>query len=131
MMSMDTRTKRRFEAAIDEIRESGLYKTERVLGSPQGSAITVADGRRVINFCANNYLGLANHPDVVQAATESLQRWGYGLSSVRFICGTQSQHVELEQELAQFLGTDAAILYSSCFDATAGCSRPSLVPRMP
>ena len=89
-------TKEYLNAVLNEIRENGLYKDERVLTSPQNATISVADGRRVINFCANNYLGLANHPDVVNAARQSLDRWGYGLSSVRFICGTQSIHKELE-----------------------------------
>ncbi len=105
---------------LSEIRESGLYKLERVLTSPQGARIEVGSGRRVLNFCANNYLGLADHPAVVKAAHEALDRWGYGLSSVRFICGTQAIHKELEEALSRFLGMEETILYSSCFDANGG-----------
>jgi len=104
---------------IDQIRASGLYKVERVLDSAQDARIEVA-GREVINFCANNYLGLADDPAVIAAAQAALSEWGYGLASVRFICGTQSIHRELEVRLASFLGTDDAILYSSCFDANGG-----------
>ena len=104
---------------IDKIRASGLYKVERVLDSAQDARIEVA-GREVINFCANNYLGLADDPAVIAAAQAALSEWGYGLASVRFICGTQSIHRELEVRLAAFLGTDDAILYSSCFDANGG-----------
>ena len=104
---------------LEEIRKAGLYKAERVLTSGQHARIRV--GRKeVLNFCANNYLGLANHPTVVKAAHEALDRWGYGLSSVRFICGTQEIHKELEQALSDFLGTEDTILYSSCFDANGG-----------
>ena len=113
-------TKEYLNTTLREIRESGLYKDERVITSPQGANISVADGRSVINFCANNYLGLANHPEVVRAARQSLDTWGYGLSSVRFICGTQSIHKELESRIATFLGFDDAILYTSCFDANGG-----------
>jgi glycine C-acetyltransferase len=104
---------------LDGIRAAGLYKNERRLDSPQSSHVVTAD-RDVLNFCANNYLGLADHPDVVAAAKDALDRWGFGMASVRFICGTQTQHAELEQRLAQFLGTEATILYSSCFDANGG-----------
>src|SRR5262245_45204569 len=104
---------------LDDLRARGLYKHERRLQGPQGSAIRVGD-REVINFCANNYLGLANHPAVVEAAHEGLRRWGYGLSSVRFICGTQDLHKQLEAAVARFLGKDDAILYTSCFDANGG-----------
>ena len=104
---------------LEEIRTGGLYKAERVLQGPQGPAIRVA-GREVINFCANNYLGLANHPAVVAAADEGLRRYGYGMASVRFICGTQDPHKELERGIARFLGKDDAILYTSCFDANTG-----------
>jgi len=104
---------------IDKIRASGLYKVERVLDSAQDARIEVA-GREVINFCTNNYLGLADDPAVIAAAQAALSEWGYGLASVRFICGTQSIHRELEVRLAAFLGTDDAILYSSCFDANGG-----------
>ncbi|MCC7476590.1 MAG: glycine C-acetyltransferase [Pirellulales bacterium] len=105
---------------LDSIREAGLYKREREIRSPQSAKIAVADGRSVLNLCANNYLGLANHPEVVKAAHEALDRWGFGLSSVRFICGTQSCHRELERALSDFLGTEDTILYSSCFDANGG-----------
>jgi glycine C-acetyltransferase len=105
---------------IASLREAGLYKDERVIASPQEATIRLADGREVINFCANNYLGLSNHPSLVAAAQTALGRYGYGMSSVRFICGTQTVHRELEGRLARFLGTDDAILYSSCFDANAG-----------
>ena len=121
-------TEEYINAVLAEIRESGLYKEERVLTSPQNATISVTDGRSVINFCANNYLGLANHPDVVNAARQSLDRWGYGLSSVRFICGTQSIHKELEQNIASFLGFDDAILYTSCFDANGGLFETLLGP---
>ena len=104
---------------IDGIREQGLYKSERVLESPQRARIEVADGE-VLNFCANNYLGLSDHPDVIAAAGEALNRWGFGLSSVRFICGTQGVHKQLEERLSEFLHTDDTILYSSCFDANGG-----------
>ncbi|GAC1665812.1 MAG: glycine C-acetyltransferase [Candidatus Dormibacteraceae bacterium] len=104
---------------LEEIRNAGLEKQERVLMGPQGSVITVLD-REVLNLCANNYLGLADHPAVVTAAKEALDRWGYGMASVRFICGTQEVHKELESALTDFLGTEDTILYSSCFDANGG-----------
>ncbi len=103
-----------------ELRDNGLYKAERVITSTQGARITVAGGREVLNFCANNYLGLAGDPRLTEAAHKALDRWGYGLSSVRFICGTQGVHKELEDRLSGFLGTDDTILYSSCFDANGG-----------
>jgi len=106
-------------ASLEDLRAKGLYKRERQIESPQGTAIRV-NGRDVINFCANNYLGLANHPDVVAAAEEGLKQHGYGLSSVRFICGTQTLHRELEQTIARFHGKADAILYTSCFDANGG-----------
>ena len=105
---------------LAELRSAGTFKAERLLGSPQGAVIRVADGREVINLCANNYLGLANHPAVLDAAQRALDRFGYGMASVRFICGTQSIHTELEARLSSFLGTEATILYSSCFDANGG-----------
>src|SRR3954469_2356234 len=104
---------------LDDIRARGLYKRERQIQGPQGPAIKVA-GREVINFCANNYLGLANHPDIVAAAQEGLAEYGYGMASVRFICGTQDQHRRLEKAIAGFLRKEDAILYSSCFDANGG-----------
>src|SRR5438094_10352539 len=105
---------------LDEIRSAGLYKPERVLAGPQGAQVTVSGGQPVLNLCANNYLGLADDPRVVAAAHEALDRWGYGLASVRFICGTQEIHKELESGLSDFLGTEDTILYSSCFDANGG-----------
>jgi glycine C-acetyltransferase len=107
-------------AELDGIREAGLEKRERVIASPQGAALTVEGGARVLNLCANNYLGLANHPAVVDAAKGALDRWGFGMASVRFICGTQAIHKELEERLSAFLGTEGTILYSSCFDANGG-----------
>lgn len=104
----------------DSIRAAGTEKRERIISTPQGTKIQVGDGRPVLNMCANNYLGLAQHPEVQKAAQAGLQKWGYGLASVRFICGTQSIHKELEQRLSAFLGTDDTILYSSCFDANGG-----------
>lgn len=102
------------------IAAEGLWKEERVLNSPQSAKITVKDGREVLNLCANNYLGLANHPAIIEAAKESYDRYGYGLSSVRFICGTQTVHKDLEAKISAFLGTEDTILYSSCFDANTG-----------
>jgi glycine C-acetyltransferase len=107
-------------ATVDQIRADGFYKTERVIGSSQAPPIRLADGREVLNFCANNYLGLADDPRLIEAAKAGLDRYGFGMASVRFICGTQSVHKELEGSLATFLGTDDAILYSSCFDANGG-----------
>ena len=104
----------------DELRRSGLFKPERVLGSPQQPVVRLADGRELINLCANNYLALANHPAILEAAHQALDRHGYGMASVRFICGTQSVHKELEARLSAFLGTEDTILYSSCFDANGG-----------
>src|SRR2546423_14312180 len=104
---------------LEEIRKAGLEKPERVIGSPQGSTVAVME-RDVLNLCANNYLGLADHPDVIAAAKEALDRWGYGMASVRFICGTQEIHKELEEALTDFLGTEDTILYASCFDANGG-----------
>jgi glycine C-acetyltransferase len=111
--------KTRLAAELDEMRTAGLLKDERILEGPQGAEVSVG-GRAVLNFCANNYLGLANDPALVGAAQDGLARWGLGLASVRFICGTQSIHRELEAAIARFLGTDAAILYTSCFDANGG-----------
>ncbi len=105
---------------LAEIDAAGLFKRERVITTHQSAHITVADGRKVLNLCANNYLGLADHPELIAAARESLDRWGYGLASVRFICGTQQIHRELEAALSHFLGTDDTILYGSCFDANGG-----------
>jgi glycine C-acetyltransferase len=105
---------------LDEIREAGLFKAERVIVSPQGSSIRVGDGVEVLNLCSNNYLGLADDLRIVEAAKQALDRWGYGLASVRFICGTQDVHKQLEERISSFLGTEDTILYSSCFDANGG-----------
>lgn len=109
--------------ALALLDEQGLTKNERVLHSPQDRLVLV-DGKKVLNFCSNNYLGLANHPEVVKAAQEAMERWGYGLSSVRFICGTQALHKELERRLSHFLGTEDTILFSSCFDANGALFEP-------
>src|SRR3954471_11601741 len=106
-----------------EIKEAGLYKQERIISSPQGADIT-ANGKRVINFCANNYLGLSSHPKVIEAAHKTLDEHGYGMSSVRFICGTQDIHKELEAKIAKFCGTEDTILYAACFDANGGVFEP-------
>ncbi|MDG9683697.1 glycine C-acetyltransferase [Streptomyces sp. DH18] len=116
---------------LDEIRAAGLHKPERVIGTPQSATVAVTSGGRageVLNFCANNYLGLADHPEVIAAAHEALDRWGYGMASVRFICGTQEVHKELEQRLSAFLGQEDTILYSSCFDANGGVFETLLGP---
>src|SRR6266576_5978658 len=105
---------------LDEIKAQGLYKTERVITTPQDAHIAVAGGKRVLNMCANNYLGLADHPALIAAAREALETRGFGMASVRFICGTQDIHKELEAALAKFLGTEETILYPSCFDANGG-----------
>src|SRR5947209_14077165 len=115
----DTRLRELLRGQLDDLRAKGLYKRERLLQGPQGSAIRVAD-HEVINFCANNYLGLANHPAIVEAAHEGLRRYGYGMASVRFICGTQDLHKQLESAIARFLHKEDAILYTSCFDANGG-----------
>jgi glycine C-acetyltransferase len=117
-----------FLQQLAEIRAAGLYKSEGVITTPQNAHIRLADGREVLNLCANNYLGLAEHPEVVAAAHAALDRWGYGLSSVRFICGTQALHKQLEAKLSDFLGTDDTILYSSCFDANGGLFETLLGP---
>lgn len=109
-----------YQEILTQIQSDGLYKSERSIASSQNASITLQDGREVINMCANNYLGLADHPKVVEAATKSLARWGFGMASVRFICGTQSQHKQLEDRISQFLGTEDTILYPSCFDANGG-----------
>jgi glycine C-acetyltransferase len=117
---MFTQVRDEVRAQLEGIRSEGLFKAERVIVTPQRAAIRVSDGREVLNFCANNYLGLADDARVVAAAKDALDRWGYGMASVRFICGTQEVHKELERRLSGFLGTDDSILYSSCFDANAG-----------
>jgi len=113
---------------LEQIRDSGLYKDERILAGRQGAKVELADGRQVINLCANNYLGLAGTQDLVEASKEGLEQWGYGLSSVRFICGTQQLHKQLEQKVSRFLGTEDTILYSSCFDANTGLFETLLGP---
>ena len=114
------RIKEYIESELEQIRTDGLFKEERIIASPQSARIRLTDGREVLNMCANNYLGLAGHPEVIEAAREAARQWGYGLSSVRFICGTQSLHKQLEAAVSGFLGTDDTILYSSCFDANGG-----------
>ena len=113
---------------LDDIRAAGTWKTERVIATPQGTTIRVSDGKPVLNLCANNYLGLAQHPAVKQAAHEALDQWGYGCASVRFICGTQGVHKQLERKLSEFLGMEDTILYSSCFDANGGLFETLLGP---
>jgi glycine C-acetyltransferase len=110
----------RLSTELSALKEQGLYKSERVIDSPQQAAISLQDGREVINLCANNYLGLANHPELIAAAHEALDRYGYGMASVRFICGTQAPHKELERRISAFLGMEDTILYPSCFDANGG-----------
>ncbi|MGA2640643.1 MAG: glycine C-acetyltransferase [Spirochaetia bacterium] len=123
---IDDAARRELAGRIEEIRQAGTLKVERVLQSPQGARIRVRPGREVLNFCANNYLGLASHPKVVEAAHAALDRWGYGMSSVRFICGTLEVHAELEKRVSEFLGTEETILFSSCFDANGGIFEPLL-----
>ena len=117
---MKTTTKQHYSDILTSIESEGLYKKERVIISPQRANIEVTGGQKVLNMCANNYLGLANHPDIINAAKESYDKWGYGLSSVRFICGTQQIHKQLEGKITEFLGTEDTILYTSCFDANGG-----------
>jgi glycine C-acetyltransferase len=125
---MDTDLREDLRGRLDEIREAGLYKSEHLISSPQAARVRVVDRGEVLNLCANNYLGLADHPAIVSAAHEALERWGYGMASVRFICGTQEAHRELEERLAAFLGTEAAILFGSCFDANGGLFEALLGP---
>ncbi|WP_306046869.1 glycine C-acetyltransferase [Nioella sp. MMSF_3534] len=113
---------------LDGLREAGLFKSERVITTPQAGTVGLSTGREVINLCANNYLGLSDHPDLVAAGRDALDRYGYGMSSVRFICGTQEEHKELEARLSRFLGHEDTILYSSCFDANAGLFETLLGP---
>ena len=114
------------QSELDGIRAAGLFKSERIIATPQGALVKLADGRELINLCANNYLGLSSHPKVIEAAHEGLRTHGYGMSSVRFICGTQDIHKELEQRLARFLGTEDTILYAAAFDANGGLFEPLL-----
>ena len=125
---MDAHLKDKLLQELDQIKASGLSKDERVLTSPQKAQVAVQGGREVLNLCANNYLGLADHPEVVAAAREALERWGYGLSSVRFICGTQAVHKTLEDTVSTFLQTEDTILYTSCFDANTGLFETLLGP---
>lgn len=122
---MFTQFQSQLQKELDSIKEQGLYKQERIIETPQGAEIT-ANGKQVLNFCANNYLGLSSHPDVIKAAHETLDRYGYGMSSVRFICGTQTIHKTLEKKLSGFLGTEDTILYAACFDANGGVFEPLL-----
>ena len=108
------------QKTIESIKSEGLYKDERIITSPQGAMIGVQGGQKVLNMCANNYLGLSSHPEIIEAARASYDQWGYGLSSVRFICGTQEIHKKLEHDISHFLETEDTILYTSCFDANGG-----------
>ncbi|HYV32487.1 MAG TPA: glycine C-acetyltransferase [Candidatus Binatia bacterium] len=117
---MDSSFRQHIARQLAEVKAAGTYKRERVLVTPQGASIRVQDGQPVLNLCANNYLGLAQHPAVAAAARDGLEKWGYGLASVRFICGTQAPHKELERKLSEFLGTEDTLLYTSCFDANGG-----------
>ena len=116
----------RYADTLDEIRAAGLFKSERIITSPQSAEITLADGRKVLNFCANNYLGLADHPDIIAAAKAALDSHGFGMASVRFICGTQDLHKQLERTISAFFGKDDTILYAACFDANGGLFEPLL-----
>ncbi len=120
------RIKQHLQEELQNIREAGLFKEERIITSPQGAVIKIASGEEVINFCANNYLGLSSHPDVIQAAKNTLDTHGFGMSSVRFICGTQDIHKKLEQKIAEFYGTEDTILYAAAFDANGGVFEPLL-----
>lgn len=128
MSEMNSDFKKHLDTLLGEIRDAGTYKSERTLVTPQGTDVQVGNGAPVLNMCANNYLGLAQHPEIKQAAHDALDQWGYGLASVRFICGTQGVHKDLENELSDFLGTDDTILYSSCFDANGGLFETLLGP---
>ncbi|MBQ9144586.1 MAG: glycine C-acetyltransferase, partial [Paludibacteraceae bacterium] len=123
---MYTEFQKHLQSILDDIREAGLYKNERVIITPQSSAIQVEGGKDVINFCANNYLGLADNPELIQAAKDRMDARGYGMASVRFICGTQDTHKQLEQAISDFFGTEDTILYAACFDANGGLFEPLL-----
>src|SRR6476620_11738708 len=116
----------RYAETLDEIRDAGLFKSERIITSPQSAEITLEDGRTVLNFCANNYLGLADHPDIIAEAKKALDTHGFGIASVRFICGTQDLHKQLEAKIADFFGKEDTILYAACFDANGGLFEPLL-----
>ena len=118
--------KTHLQQEIESIKDAGLFKEERIITSPQGAEITLNTGQKVLNFCANNYLGLSSHPDVIQAAKDTLDTHGFGMSSVRFICGTQDIHKELEQNISDFYGTEDTILYAAAFDANGGVFEPLL-----
>jgi glycine C-acetyltransferase len=120
--------KKNLQNELNQIKSDGLYKEERVITTPQGAVIKTTAGEEVINFCANNYLGLSSHPRVIEAAKKTIDQYGYGMSSVRFICGTQTIHKELEQKIAEFIGTEDAILYAAAFDANGGVFEPLLGP---
>jgi len=128
---VDTELRDDLRGRLEELRAAGLYKGEHVIQTPQSAHVRVAGQGEVLNLCANNYLGLANSPELVAAAKESLDRWGYGLASVRFICGTQQIHKQLETALSTFLGTDDTLLYSSCFDANGVLFETLLGPGTP
>ena len=125
---MDDQIRSDITTTLNGIRDAGTYKAERIISTPQGASIQVADQPPVLNMCANNYLGLAQHPDIIQTAHDALDQWGYGLSSVRFICGTQSIHMQLESKITEFLGSEDTILYTSCFDANGGLFETLLGP---
>ena len=125
---MDQKILKDLQLTLNELKEKGLYKSERILTSAQSAEIRVSTGETVLNFCSNNYLGLANHPAVIKAAQEIMNDWGFGLSSVRFICGTQQIHKELEEKMSEFLGTEDTLLYCACFDANGGLFEPLLGP---
>jgi len=125
---MYTTLKSKLEKEIQEIKDAGLYKEERIISSPQEAVIKLDSGQEVINFCANNYLGLSSHPKVLEAAKETVDSHGFGMSSVRFICGTQDIHKELEGKISKFLGTEDTILYAAAFDANGGVFEPLLGP---
>ncbi len=125
---MDQQLIKDLQSALNELKEQGLYKSERIITSTQGPEIRISTGESVLNFCSNNYLGLSNHPEVVKAAQDIMNDWGFGLSSVRFICGTQQIHKELEQKMSEFLGTEDTLLYCACFDANGGVFEPLLGP---
>ena len=125
---MYDKLKPQLQGALQEIKDAGLYKNERIITTPQGADIKTSDGKEVTNFCANNYLGLSSHPKVIEAAKKAIDTHGYGMSSVRFICGTQDIHKELEDKISEFLGTEDTILYAAAFDANGGVFEPLLGP---
>lgn len=125
---MDTNFLNYLDSQLEQLKENGLFKSERIISSPQNAHVTLKGNQDVLNFCSNNYLGLADHPDVIAAADKSYEKYGFGLASVRFICGTQDVHVELEKQFSNFLGTEDTILYSSCFDANGGLFETLLGP---